>query len=239
MRFLNENSFQHHVDFFNVMEPETTVHHVPNKESWTWMKEKIPLFECPDKAFEQVYYFRWWTFRKHLIKSPDGFVFSEFLAPAGHSGVGRHNTISCAAGHHIYEGTWLRNRQYLDEYARFWYMGHEGGLQPHFHFYSNWVTWAIYRRYLVTGDKTLLLDLLDAFVRDYEAWTRERGTSKGLFWQYDSEDGMEESISGGEHVRNLRPTLNSYLYGSATAIAKVAALIWPGNTPRRPPGSRS
>ena len=79
-------------------------------------------------------------------------------------------------------------------------------------------------------------------MRDYEAWTRERGTSKGLFWQYDSEDGMEESISGGEHVRNLRPTLNSYLYGSATAITKVAALarreIWPGNTPRRPPCSK-
>ena len=70
MRFLNENSFQHHVDFFNVMEPESTVHHVPNREAWTWMQENIPLFECPDKAFEQIYYSNWVTwaiYRRYLV----------------------------------------------------------------------------------------------------------------------------------------------------------------------------
>jgi len=222
MFVLDADAFEHHVDFFNGMEPENIVNHVPNRESWAWMKENVPFFECPDQGFEQIYYFRWWTFRKHLKKTPDGFVFTEFLDKVGHSG--KHNTISCALGHHIYEGTWLRDKRYIDEYARFWYVGHEGGRQPHFHRYSNWATWALCRRYLVNQDKAFLVDLLDAFIGDYEAWMQERGLENGLFWQYDVLDGMEESISGARRVKNARPPLNCYLYADALAIAKVAEM---------------
>jgi len=222
MLVLNASDFEHHIDFFNDMEPENIVNHVPNRESWAWMKENIPFFECPDKSFEQIYYFRWWTFRKHLKKTPDGFVFTEFLDKVSHSG--KYNTISCALGHHIREGTWLRDKRYIDEYSRFWYVGHEGGLQPHFHRYSNWATWALYRRYLVNRDKRFLTDLLDAFIADYEAWTEERGTKEGLLWQYDVSDGMEESISGGRRIKNLRPPLNSYMCANAMAISKMAEM---------------
>jgi DUF1680 family protein len=222
MFVLDAAAFKHHVDFFNDMEPENIVNRVPNRQSWTWMRDNIPFFECPDKAFEQVYYYRWWTFRKHLKQTPDGFVLTEFLDKVGHSG--KYNTISCAVGHHIYEGTWLRDGRYIDDYARFWYTGNEGGLQPHFHQYSNWATWALHHRYLVNHDRTFLVGLLDAFVADYEAWVRERGDTSGLFWQYDVRDGMEESISGGRRVKNLRPPLNSYMYANALAISKVAEM---------------
>jgi DUF1680 family protein len=222
MFVLDAGAFKHHVDFFNGMEPENIANDVPNQQSWAWMKENVPFFECPDQGFEQIYYFRWWTFRKHLKKTPDGFVFTEFLDQVGHSG--QHNTISCALGHHIYEGTWLRDQRYIDEYARFWYVGHHGGPQPHFHRYSNWATWALYRRYLVNQDKAFLIDLLEAFIDDYQAWTRERGMENGLFWQYDVLDGMEESISGARRVRNARPPLNCYLYANARAISKVAEM---------------
>jgi hypothetical protein len=222
MLVLDAESFKHHVDFFNGMEPENIVNYVPNRQSWIWMKDNVPFFECPDKTFEQIYYYRWWTFRKHLKETADGFVFTEFLDKVGHSG--KHNTISCALGHHLYEGTWLRDSRYVDDYARFWYTGHEGGLQPHFHRYSNWATWALYRRYLVNHDETLLVGLLDAFIVDYEAWVRERGDASGLFWQYDVSDGMEESISGGRRVKNVRPPLNSYMYANALAISKVAEM---------------
>jgi hypothetical protein len=187
------------------------------------MRQNIPFFECPDKSFEQTYYFRWWTFRKHLKKTPDGFVFTEFLDKVGHSG--KYNTISCALGHHIYEGTWLHDKRYIDQYARFWYTGHEGGLQPHFHQYSNWGTWALYRRYLVNQDKKFIAGLLDGFLNDYEAWEKERSLENGLFWQYDVRDGMEESISGSRKVKNARPPLNSYMYANAVAISKVAAML--------------
>jgi len=222
MFILNAEAFKHHVEFFNTMEPENIVNYISNAASREWMKENIPFFECPDKSFEQIYYFRWWTFRKHLKKTPDGFVFTEFLDKVGHSG--KYNTISCALGHHIYEGTWLHDKRYIDEYARFWYTSHEGGLQPHFHKYSNWGTWALYRRYLVNQDKNFITGLLDSFIRDYEAWEKQNGLENGLFWQYDTRDGMEESISGSRKIKNARPPLNSYMYANAVAISKVAEL---------------
>jgi hypothetical protein len=219
---LDADAFRHHVDYFNTMEPENIVNHISNDRSWEWMRENVPFFECPDKNFEQIYYYRWWTFRKHLKKTPDGFVFTEFLDKVSHSG--RYNTVSCALGHHIYEGMWLRDKRYIDEYALFWYRGHRGDLQPHFHRYSNWGTWALYRRYLVNQDKAFMVKLLDAFIRDYDRWTMEHGLENGLYWQYDVRDGMEESISGSRNVKNARPPLNSYMYGNAVAMSKVAEL---------------
>jgi len=222
MFILKARNFKHHVRFFNNMEKENIVNHTSNTESWEWMKKNIPFFECPDKSFEQIYYFRWWTFRKHLKKTPDGFVFTEFLDKVGHSG--KYNTISCALGHHIYEGRWLHEKRYIDQYARFWYRGNNGEPQPHFHQYSNWATYALYKRYLVNQDRDFITGLLDEFIRDYEMWKKEHQLPNGLFWQYDVWDGMEESISGSRHDKNARPPLNSYMYANAVAISNVAKL---------------
>ena len=30
------------------------------------MEQNIPLFECPQKNFEEMYYYRWWSLRKHI-----------------------------------------------------------------------------------------------------------------------------------------------------------------------------
>ena len=61
---------------------------------------------------------------------PDGFIVTEFLpsVPWG----GKHNSINCAAGHHFYEGRWLHDPQYLDDYARFWFR--KGGEPPEIQF---------------------------------------------------------------------------------------------------------
>jgi len=77
-------SFKHYVDEFNGMSDEAVVNHVPNAAAWDWLKQNIPLFESPDTDFERTYYYRWWAFRKHLKKTPDGFVFTEFLTPQRH-----------------------------------------------------------------------------------------------------------------------------------------------------------
>ena len=44
-----------------------------------WMAKNVPRFDCPDKEIEEIYHFRWWTFRKHVKETPDGFVITEFL----------------------------------------------------------------------------------------------------------------------------------------------------------------
>jgi hypothetical protein len=195
---------------------------VPNAGSEQWLAANIPLFECPDAEVEEMYYFRWWSYRKHLVKTPEGFVLTEFLTPVRHAGA--FNTISCAAGFHVAEGRWLRDQTPLDDYTRFWLRGNKGKPQPHFHKFSSWLPAAAYDRYLVTGDKKFLVSLLDDFVADYHVWEKDRQATNGMFWQYDVADGMEESISGSRTSKNLRPTINSYMMANARAITEMAQL---------------
>ncbi len=178
---------------------------------------------APTRISSETYYFRWWTFRKHIRQTPQGFVLTEFLAPVGHAGP--YNTISCAFGHHLAEGRWLRDQQPLDDYTRFWFhSGDGGGPAAHFHQFSSWAAAAIYDRYLVTGDREFTVGMLDDLIADYQAWEVERGRPDGLFWQYDVCDGMEESISGSRTEKNVRPTINSYMAANARAIADIAQL---------------
>lgn len=90
---------------------------ISNEAAADWMADNVPLFECPDKDMEEIYHFRWWTFRKHIKKTPDGFVITEFLPKVGWSG--KHNTIGCPAGHHFREGRWIGDKKYLDDDAKF------------------------------------------------------------------------------------------------------------------------
>jgi len=210
---LQADSFRHYIEQFNRDDEELYVQHVPNARAWEFLRDRIPLFECPDKDIERTYYFRWWTYRKHIKQTPDGFVITEFLPPVGWAG--KHNTISCAAGHHFYEGRWLRDPAYLDDYAVFWFR--KGGEVLT---YSFWAADALWARYMVTGDKGLVLELLPDLIANYEQWEKERLEPDGLFWQIDGCDGMEVSIGGS----GKRATINSYMYADAVAIAKIASL---------------
>jgi hypothetical protein len=221
-QLLKPAAFAHHIDRFNSMEDENVTNFVSNAQSWDWLQKNIPLFECSDPEVEEMYYFRWWSFRKHVVKTPEGFVITEFLTPVRHAGV--YNTISCAAGFHLTEARWLRDQKYFNDYTRFWLRGDKGKPQPHFHKFSSWFADAVYGGYLVNGDRSFTADHLNDLVSDYRVWEQERQTTNGLFWQYDVRDGMEESISGSRTNKNLRPTINSYMFANARAIAAIARL---------------
>jgi hypothetical protein len=239
---LHAADFAHYVDKFNALDEKrldekqavdkpaddkqtgnSDSYLIPNDQAWDWIVANAPLFNCPDVQLEETYYFRWWTYRKHIEQMPVGRVVTEFLQPVSHAGP--YNTISCAFGHHLAEGRWLRDQSPLNEYTHFWFhSGEESGPAKHFHQYSSWAAAALYDRYLVTGDRTFLVNLLDDLVADYARWEAERCLPNGLFWQYDVRDGMEESISGGRHEKNIRPTINSYMAANARAIARIATL---------------
>ncbi len=219
---LNPAAFAHHIETFNSHDDEAIPTTLSNKKSWAWLQDNIPLFECPDHDVEEIYYFRWWSFRKHIKRTPRGYVITEFLPPVSHAG--EFNTISCAAGFHLAEGRWLRDEKYLNDYTRFWLRGNSGKPQPHFHKFSSWFAAAAWDRYLVNGDKKFITRLLPNLVADYRVWETERQLTNGLFWQHDVKDAMEESISGSRTAQNIRPTINSYMFGNATAIAEVARL---------------
>ncbi|MBL7222649.1 MAG: hypothetical protein ISS72_02235 [Candidatus Brocadiae bacterium] len=178
-----------------------------------WFEQNIPFFECPDKAIEEVYYFRWGVFRRHIKHTLDGWVVTEFLPPVPWAG--KHNTISCPAGHHFREGRWLHDPRYLDDYAVFWLR--KGGSPRS---YSFWIADSVWHRHLVVPDPALLADLLPDLIANFREWEKERRDPNGLFWQIDDRDGMEVSIGGSGY----RATINSYMYGDAVAIAKIAAL---------------
>ncbi|MDH7600029.1 MAG: exo-alpha-sialidase, partial [Sedimentisphaerales bacterium] len=221
-----------YVDQFNAAEAKWVAEHgpyprikdvedaVPDEQAWQWMEENVPFFECPDPVIERSYYYRWWSYRKHIKRTPEGRVVTEFITPVRHAG--KYNTISCALGHQIYEGRWSKDRSFLDEYILFWLRGRQGGPQQHLHKYSSWLADALYNRFLVTGNAAFVVDLLPDLVADYRQWEQARLLPDGLFWQYDVRDGMEESISGSRTSRNARPTINSYMYGNAVAIARIA-----------------
>ena len=219
---LKQAAFKHYISHFNSMEDENVTNTISNTDSWAWLQKEIPFFECPDKEVEETYYFRWWSFRKHLVLTPEGWVVTEFLTPVSHADV--FNTVSCAAGFHLAEGRWMNNPKYIDDYTTFWLRGNNGQPQKKFHKFSSWLVTAAYERYLVTGDKTSLTNLLDDFTADYRAWEKEQQLTNGLYWQFDVRDGMEESISGSRTERNLRPTINSYMFANARSIAAIARL---------------
>ncbi len=220
---LDRESFRHYIDDFNSIPTPDVVSFIPDAQAWTWMKENVPFFTCPDPDVERTWYYRWWSFRKHIRQTPSGFILTEFIRPVGHAT--DHNAISCALGHHIAEGRWLRDPRFIDQYLAFWLRsGPDGGLQRHYHQFSNWTAAAVYELYLADNRRDAAVSLLDALLTDYTIWEKDRLLPSGLFWQYDVRDGMEESISGGRRIRNARPTINSYMFGNAVAIARLARL---------------
>ena len=71
---LNPADFKHYVDAFNAADTEDIVNLIPNAAAWDWMAQNVPLFTCPDKEIERIYYYRWWTFRKHIKQTPAGTI---------------------------------------------------------------------------------------------------------------------------------------------------------------------
>ncbi len=203
---------------FNAADREYYQSDIDNAHALEWMQAEIPLLECPDTEIERAYYFRWWVYRKHIKKTPEGSMITEFLPTVPWSG--KYNLINAAAGHHIMEGRWLKHaEQYLVDYIRFFLNNRQEGMR-----YSSWLIWAAKEFHKVTGGLNLP-NFLKKAVPYYHAWETERKTECGLFWSVDNRDAMEFSISGtknGTATKGIRPTLNSYMYGDAAAIYELS-----------------
>ena len=222
-RVLDAQAFRHYIDDCNRIFKEEVVNYIPDRHAWEWLSANIPLFTCPDTEIEQLYYYRWWAWRKHIKETPAGFLITEFLKRVKHAG--EYNALSCALGHHIAEGRWLHDPQFIDGDIHFWLRtGEGGGIRQNLHQFSGWTAAAIYDRWLADARSDFAVSCLAGLVADYQAWERERLTESGLLWQRDVSDGMESSISGGRKVKNIRPSINSYMYGNAKAIAAIAEM---------------
>jgi hypothetical protein len=214
---------QRYVNRFNATDTQDVQNYVPDIKAYDWLAANVPLFECPDSTIEKIYYYRWWTFRKHLKKTDDGFIFTEFITPVKHAG--KYNSVSSALGHQIYEGRWLRDTQYIQQYIRFWLQKDKTFKAPKLYGFSGWTEDAVFQLYKVQKDTAFVSALFNDMQVDYDRWEKDRQLPSGLFWQYDVKDAMEESISGGRKVKNMRPSINSYMYGNAVAMEQMATIL--------------
>ena len=208
---LQPDSFRHYFAEFERDENEVLGDAPPLP--WDWFKQNIPLLDVPDKELEETYYFRWYAFQKHIVRTSNGFVITEFLDNVPWAG--KFNTIDAAAGHQLREARWLRDFRYVHDYAEFWF-GPDGEPRR----YSFWAADSVYQIFLATGDKQLAVGLLPSLEKNYQAWEATHQDTNGLYWQIDDRDGMEFSIGGSGY----RPTINSYMYGDAEAISHIAEM---------------
>ena len=87
------------------------------------------------------------------------------------------------------------------------------------HAYSFWVADSVLAWCDVTGDYQPAKTWFSMLVKNYESWGKSNlDPVTGMFWQWDGSEGMEGSIGGA----GFRPTINSYMYGDALAIARIA-----------------
>ena len=215
-----------YVGRFNAVDEEVYTNAIPNAKAEAFLQENAPRFACPDKDIEGAYYFRWWTFRKHLRHNLGVWTVTEFLPKVGWSGT--DNTIVCPAGHHLREGRWLRDPQYIADDARFWLADKRSS---HRWGYSSWLFTGTRLFAAVTGRDSLPKDLLDAAVAYYRCWEdgfdRRKwggpmgGDGKGGFLSVDNFEGTEISLGGNGY----KPLLACAMWSEATAISEVARQV--------------
>ncbi|OPB39836.1 CBM13 protein [Trichoderma guizhouense] len=210
-------------------------------EDPNWFEQNIPFLDVPNSQIQAVYYYRWQTYKEHLTYTGAqyGYMLSEFLTPVSYGAP--YGGVVAAAGHHIIEGRWLRDQRYVKDNINYWLAGPGTFPKPQTdtynldtsdwaHEYSFWVATAVWRHYLVTGDRDFAIGQLDNLVKQYRGWDNHFNQSLGLYWQVPVWDASEctaasyqtsDPYHGGA---GYRPTINGYQYGDARAIASLATL---------------
>lgn len=206
-----------------------------------WFEANIPFLDVPDSDIQQVYYYRWVTYKEHLTYTSPiyGWLSTEFLQPVFYGAP--YGGVNAAAGHQTIEGRWLRNQQYTKDNINYWLGGPGQFPKPQndsvnpdtsdwAHEYSSWIATAVWQTYLAHGDLGFTQGVLPLLVRQYQGWASHFDAARGLYWQYPVWDATELSPASLESSdpyhggAGYRPTINAYQYGNARAIANIATL---------------
>ncbi len=192
---------------------------IPNEKALEFLSGNIPLFECPDKQLEQTYYFRWWTYRKHLKQTPAGYIVTEFLPDVP----GRANIIPLTARQVIIFTKAGGYGTPLFETVRPLLVQERRKPPGLLLLGCGCDTCSLTQ---VHPDTAFLVDLLPGPGQRLPGMGKMRLDSTGLFWQTDNRDGMEISVSGayGQKDQGYRATINSYMFGNAKALSDIAGM---------------
>jgi hypothetical protein len=193
-----------------------------------WYLNNIPFFECSDKKIQDVYYYRWKLYKAHIRNVGENqYVITEFLDDVSWD-KNPYSSLNDATGFHIYEGRWLKDRKYINGYINYMYRG--GGNDRHF---SEGIAYASYGYYLVNVDSSFIESQLGVMQHIYNLWLDHYDLKKDLYYIEPLLDATEYTISsidasGGKDGFTggdaFRPTINSYMYGNALAISRIAKM---------------
>ena len=196
-----------------------------DNRDFDWYEDNIPFLETPNQELDTTWYYRWDMMTKHLVYgSPEhGYACTEFIDRPPWSGT--YGSISCPVGFQLYDMRWFRDPRFARDYAAYWFK--TPGAQPRN--YSTWLADSVSAIDHVWPDQTYTTGLLDDLIENYEQWeNRHWVEEKQMFWQTGMADGMETNIASRQTQNwfsgapGYRPTLNSYLYADAVAIAAIA-----------------
>jgi hypothetical protein len=104
---LTPEQFHPYIEHFRIQEQEATGK--LGDDSWPWMLAQIPWFASSNKQFEEMYYFRWYSWQKHLVMTRHGHLITEWL-PKPEMPDGYFGALPDAAAFHIGEARWLRDK---------------------------------------------------------------------------------------------------------------------------------
>jgi hypothetical protein len=199
-----------------------------DNRDYVWFAARFPFCDSPYRAIDATYYYRWELVTKHLTYGDPrtGYTFTEFIDRPFWSGA--YGAISCPLGHQFHEIRWLNDARIVSDFARYWF--ETPGAQPRS--YSNWYGEAMWATYLVNGDRRFIARVLPYMKRQYAGWLAEHfDSTRGLFHWDGLHDGMERNIDSRQTddidtgADGYRPTLNSYMYADALAIARASKLL--------------
>ncbi|OCL14542.1 Six-hairpin glycosidase, partial [Glonium stellatum] len=221
--------------------------YVSSLDDYQWYLDNIPFVDFPEKTFQDVYYYRASVIKRHLKYAHEGhgWVFTEFIHPVAWAS--KLQTIPDSAGHHIVEGRWLRNPQYVKDLIMLYTRGGVEALSGIT--YTHYIHRAIFEHAEVTGDAKFLTSQLDGLISMYQLWNVQLNNDTGLYHRTPLSDAQEYSLPGyvtggpnGGPVQEwnsfdnnyniiwlgpetYRPNFNAYMVAAAKSIADIARLV--------------
>lgn len=192
-----------------------------------WYQDRIPFFESSDPKITQVYYYRWALYRAHQRDlGEEGYISTEFMDDVSWQRE-PFASLNDATGFHLGEGRWLNDRRFAGDYIDFMY---RGGNDRHF---TDHMADSVYGRFLVDGDREAATRHLPVMRHIYRLWDEKFDFSKGLYFVEPLLDATEYTVSsidasgGKDGFRggdSFRPSVNSYMFANARAIAKLSEM---------------
>ena len=202
-----------------------------------WFLENIPFLEIDDPEIQAIYFYRWKLLRSHIREiGPRGTTILEFLdnVPWARQ---PYTDLNDSASFHLMEARWMRDPTVVNDLIDHLYTG--AANDRHF---SESIAAATEATTLVTGDPGPALQHLGTMMYIYNAWDDHFDRARNLYWIEPLPDATEYTISSidasgagfTDHPSKdqnhngftggfaYRPSINSYQYANAIAIARIA-----------------